>query len=174
MARAWSRVFCSNESILYHKNRIISPIQLKKLIKTKHYPSYSKIAWCYRPMTFCSDCRFRPSRGAKYWSWPAERKPKIWVLGGHFSFLKKILVKWVKNWNKAVTIKQSDWKNVHSKQSYHHWNLYLHGAPDRSATFLTVLAGRTVKNLPSPIGPGFKFRCQRQKRHRSTSKATTE
>ena len=44
---------------------------------------------------------------------------------------------------------------------------FLHSAPDRSATFLTVLAGRTVKKLPSPIGPGFESQLRQQKGHRS-------
>ena len=43
----------------------------------------------------------------------------------------------------------------------------LDSALDCSATFLTDLAGRTVKKLASPIGPGFESRSRRQKGHRS-------
>ena len=41
------------------------------------------------------------------------------------------------------------------KKSYSHFSSFLHHASDRSANFLTVLAGRTVKISPSPIGRGF-------------------
>ena len=43
----------------------------------------------------------------------------------------------------------------------------LRRAPDRSATFLTDLAGRTVKKSTSPEGPGFESRQPQQKCHRS-------
>ena len=58
-------------------------------------------------------------------------------------------------------------KNVTFQQSYINSKLSLHSALDRSATFLTVLAERTVKKSPSPIGPGFESRRWRQKGHRS-------
>ena len=41
------------------------------------------------------------------------------------------------------------------KKSYSHFSSFLQHASDRSANFLTVLAGRTVKISPSPIGRGF-------------------
>ena len=53
---------------------------------------------------------------------------------------------------------QSDFKDVHFEQSYGNFRSPLRHASDRSATFLTVLAGRTVKKSPSPIGPGFESR----------------
>ena len=53
---------------------------------------------------------------------------------------------------------QSDFKNDHFEQTYGNFSLSLHHASDRSAIFLTVSAGRTVKKLPSPIGPGFESR----------------
>ena len=62
---------------------------------------------------------------------------------------------------------QSDFKNVHFEQSYGNFRSPLRHASDSSATFLTVLAGRTVKKSPSPIGPGFESRRRRQKGHRS-------
>ena len=62
---------------------------------------------------------------------------------------------------------QLDCKNIISKETYSYYKLYLHRASDRSAIFLTVLAGRTVKESPSPIGPGFESRRRQQKGHRS-------
>ena len=66
---------------------------------------------------------------------------------------------------------QSDFKNVHFEQSYGNFRSPLRHASDRSATFLTVLAGRTVKKSPSPIGPGFESRRRQQKGHRSIAVA---
>ena len=43
----------------------------------------------------------------------------------------------------------------------------LTSASDRSATFLTVLTGRTVKNRRSPRGPRFEPRRPQTKIHRS-------
>ena len=60
-------------------------------------------------------------------------------------------------------------KIVSFQQSYGHFKSFLHSAPDRSAIFLTVLAGRTVKKSLSPIGPGFDSRRRQQKGHRSIS-----
>ena len=62
---------------------------------------------------------------------------------------------------------QSDWPYMHSYQSYAYFKSPLHHAPDHSAIFLTVLAGRTVKNSLSPRGPGFDSRRRQQKGHRS-------
>ena len=62
---------------------------------------------------------------------------------------------------------QSVRKNVSLIESYSYFKLHLHRASDRSAIFLTVLPGRTVKKSPSPIGPGFESRHQQQKGHRS-------
>ena len=45
--------------------------------------------------------------------------------------------------------------------------MILHHASDRSAKFLTVLAGRTVKISASPKGPRFESRRPQQKCHRS-------
>ena len=56
-------------------------------------------------------------------------------------------------------------KNVSFKESYSYFKLRLHRASDRSAIFLTVLAGRTVKLSPSPRGPGFESRQLQQKSH---------
>ena len=58
-------------------------------------------------------------------------------------------------------------KIVSFQQSYGHFKSFLHSAPDRSAIFLTDLAGRTVKKPPSTKGPGFESRRRRQKGHRS-------
>ena len=55
-------------------------------------------------------------------------------------------------------MRQSHWKYVHFQQSYVYFDLPLHHAPDRSATFLTDLAGQTVKKLPSLEGPRFESR----------------
>ena len=60
---------------------------------------------------------------------------------------------------------QLDWKNVNFQQIYDHFSLILHHASDRSAKFLTVLAGRSVKISHSPKGPGFESRRLRQKGH---------
>ena len=62
---------------------------------------------------------------------------------------------------------QSYWKNVQFEMFYGYFSSSLRRASDRSATFLTDLAGRTVKKLASPIGPGFESRSRRQKGHRS-------
>ena len=62
---------------------------------------------------------------------------------------------------------QSDWKYIQSYQSYGYFKSPLHHAPDRSAIFLTDLAGRTVKGSPSPKGPGFESRLRQQKGHQS-------
>ena len=56
---------------------------------------------------------------------------------------------------------------MHLKQSYGHLCSPLHGALDRSAIFLTDLAGQTVKKSPSLEGPGFASRRPQQKCHRS-------
>ena len=53
---------------------------------------------------------------------------------------------------------------VNFQQTYGHFKSLLHSAPDRSAIFLTDLAGRTVKKLPSLKGPGFDPRLGRTKR----------
>ena len=50
---------------------------------------------------------------------------------------------------------QSDFENDHFEQTYGNFSLSLHHASDRSAIFLTVLAGRTGKTLPTLKGPGF-------------------
>ena len=55
----------------------------------------------------------------------------------------------------------------HSLESYSHFRSHLRRASDRSAIFLTDLAGRTVKKSPSPEGPGFESRRGQQKCHRS-------
>ena len=62
---------------------------------------------------------------------------------------------------------QSNWKNIYFQHFYGHFKSHLRRASDRSAIFLTDLAGRTVKESSSPIGPGFESRRRRQKGHRS-------
>ena len=70
-------------------------------------------------------------------------------------------------------MKQSDFKNVHFKLSFGYLSLHMHSALDHSAKFLTVLIRGTVKNLPSPIGPGFKSRRRRQKGQQSIVNVST-
>ena len=62
---------------------------------------------------------------------------------------------------------QSNWKNIYFQHFYGHFKSHLRRAPNRSTTFLTDLAGRTVKKSSSPMGPGFESRRRRQKGHRS-------
>jgi len=62
----------------------------------------------------------------------------------------------------AVTFMQSDWKNINFQNNYGYFSLDLHGVPDCSAIFLTVLAGWTVKNSLSPKGSGFEYRWPQQ------------
>ena len=65
---------------------------------------------------------------------------------------------------------QPNWKNIYFQNCYGHFWSHLHRASDHSAIFLTDLAERTVKNSPSPEGPGFESRRAQQKRHRSIVK----
>ena len=65
---------------------------------------------------------------------------------------------------------QSDFENVYFEQSYGNFRSPLRHASDCLATFLTALAGRTVKKSPSPIGPGFETRRRQQKGHQSITK----
>ena len=62
---------------------------------------------------------------------------------------------------------QSNWKNIYFQHFYGHFKSHLRRASDRSAIFLTDLAGRTVKKSPSPEGPRFESRQPQQKCHRS-------
>ena len=62
---------------------------------------------------------------------------------------------------------QSIWKNIYFQHCYGHFKFHLRRASDRSAIFLTDLAGQTVKKSPSPECPGFESRRGQQKCHRS-------
>ena len=62
---------------------------------------------------------------------------------------------------------QSNWKNIYFQHFYGHFKSHLRRALDRSAIFLTDLAGQTVKKSPSTEGPGFESRLAQQKCHRS-------